>query len=315
MRLPTSKHLVDFLLESSTRPLRSTPVGAYLCWAVWALASFGAVSCGSPEEPPPPVATPGFSISQTRVPLGSPVELTYRFTVTSTPPPADTNYRVFVHFLDPDRELMWTDDHDPPTPTSQWKAGQLIEYGRTMFVPVYPYLGRAVVEMGLYSASGRLPLAGEEGGARSYRVATIELLPQTENVFVIFKDGWHAAETPPDNPAVEWKWTRRDATLSFRNPTRDVTFYLHLDNPGLFTEAQQVTVRLGEQTIDNFTLQPRQELIRKVPLAAAQLGTSEVVDLRVGVDKTYVPAIITNGANRDPRELGVRVFHAFIQPR
>ena len=36
--------------------------------------------------------------------------------------------------------------------------------------------------------------------------------------------------------------------------------------------------------------------------------------LKISVDKSYVPAVITNGANRDPRELGVRVFHAYVQP-
>ena len=27
-----------------------------------------------------------------------------------------------------------------------------------------------------------------------------------------------------------------------------------------------------------------------------------------------MPAVVTKGANRDPRELGVRVFHAYMQP-
>ena len=40
-----------------------------------------------------------------------------------------------VHVVDTDEELMWTDDHHPPTPTSQWKPGQTIEYTRTVFVP------------------------------------------------------------------------------------------------------------------------------------------------------------------------------------
>jgi hypothetical protein len=39
------------------------------------------------------------------------------------------------------------------------------------------------------------------------------------------------------------------------------------------------------------------------------------VDLKIKVDKSYVPAVITNGANRDPRELGIRVFHAYVQPK
>ena len=63
------------------------------------------------------------------------------------------DYRVIVHFLDADEELMWTDDHNPAMPTTQWKPGQTVEYTRTMFVPVYPYIGTATVRMGLYSPS------------------------------------------------------------------------------------------------------------------------------------------------------------------
>jgi hypothetical protein len=170
--------------------------------------------------------------------------------------------------------------------------------------------------MGLYSiaSNSRLPLAGENNGQRAYTVGQLDLLPQTENIFVMFKDGWHPAETPPDNAAVEWQWTKKDATLSVRNPKKDVTFYLHLDHPGVISEPQTVTVTLGGQTIDTFTLEPKQEVIRKPTITAAQLGTADVVDLKISVDKTYIPAVVTGGKNRDPRELGVRVFHAYLQP-
>ena len=76
------------------------------------------------EEPePPPVATPSFSVKQTRVPLGSPVEVTYKFVVEKNAPPITENFRVFVHFLDADNERMWTDDHDPPDSDDAVEAG------------------------------------------------------------------------------------------------------------------------------------------------------------------------------------------------
>jgi hypothetical protein len=81
-----------------------------------------------------------------------------------------------------------------------------------------------------------------------------------------------------------------------------------------FVEAQQVTVTLGGQVIDDFTLQPKQPQLRKVTLTAAQLGTGDVAELVISVDKTYVPATLVSGS-KDPRELGVRVFHAYIDPR
>jgi hypothetical protein len=291
-------------------------VSGKVCLALVMLCLASGVACRREEPEPPPVATPAFSVNQTRVPLGSPVEVTYKFVMEKNAPPISENFRVFVHFLDADNERMWTDDHDPPVPTTQWKPGQTIEYARTMFVPVYPYQGTTTVLMGLYSnaSDSRLPLAGKTNGDRAYIVGQLDLLPRTAGIFVMFKDGWHPAETPPDNAAVEWQWSRKDATLSVRNPKKDVTLYLHLDHPGLFREAQQVTVTLGEHVIDSFTLSPGQNLIRKPTITAAQFGTADVVDLRISVDKSYVPAVITNGANRDPRELGVRVFHAYVQP-
>jgi hypothetical protein len=39
-----------------------------------------------------------------------------------------------------------------------------------------------------------------------------------------------------------------------------------------------------------------------------------VAEIVIAVDKTYVPAAIAQGS-KDPRELGVRVFHAYVDPR
>jgi hypothetical protein len=49
-------------------------------------------------------------------------------------------------------------------------------------------------------------------------------------------------------------------------------------------------------------------------LTAAQLGSGDVAEIVISVDKTYVPAVVTS-SSKDPRELGVRVFHAFVDPR
>jgi hypothetical protein len=276
------------------------------------------VACGSKEDPAPPVATPSFTMNLQRVPLGSPVEITYRFAVAPNAPPFAKDYLVMVHVLDSDEELMWTDDHQPATPTRQWKPGQVVEYTRTVFFPVYPYLGTATIEMGLYAqdTGERLPLAGEDTGQRGYRVGKVELLPQTENIFVIFKDGWHPPETAENNATLEWQWMKKDGTLSMRNPKRDVLFYLHADHPrSVMTDPQHVTVTIGDETIDDFTLESGAEVIRKLPLTAAQLGQGETTEIRIHVDRTFVPVAIAPDKTKDPRELGLRVFHAFIQPR
>jgi hypothetical protein len=280
------------------------------------LAVIGA-ACTRKGDADPPVATASFSASRTRAPLGSPIEVTYRFVVA--PNARFTgNYKVFVHFLDSDDEQMWTDDHDPPRPTSAWKPGETIEYARTVFVPIYPYVGRATVRMGLYGDGNvRLPLSGTDDGQRSYSVGTLELLPQSENVFLVFKDGWHPAEVASDNPSVEWQWTKKVATLAFRNPKRDIWLYLHLDGrPDLAgMNPQPIAVSIAGQPVDQFGLTKGATVIRKISVPAASLGTGDTVEVTIDTGASFIPALTPAAQSRDPRELGVRVFHAFVEPK
>jgi len=284
--------------------------------AALVLTTSAVTACRRKEPPAPPVATPSLTLSHDKAPLGSPLDIHYKFVVANDAHFAE-DYRVMVHVVDADEQLIFAFDHSPPVPLTQWTPGQTVEYTRTVFIPIYPYVGEASIQVGLYSTTSqkRLPLAGEDAGQRAYKVARIQLQPQTENVFTVFKDGWHPAEVAEHNATVEWQWTKKDATLSFKNPKKDCLFYLDVDNPGsVFNEPQQVQVSLGGQVVDQFTLQPRQPELRKIALKAAQLGSGDVVELVISVDKTYVPAVITT-SSKDPRELGVRVFHAFVDPR
>lgn len=278
--------------------------------------ALAAGACGSKKDRATPLATPSATLSSTRVPLGSPIAITYKFEVA---PSArfDKDYRVLVHFLDADEEMMWADDHVPPVPTSSWKGGQVVEYSRTLFVPLYPYVGEAAVVVGLYdpATAARVPLSGEALGQREYRVARLRLQPQTDNIFLAYLEGWHGPETAADNQAVEWQWTKREAVLRFRNPRKNAVFYLHYDGrPAMFDSPQTVTVWLRDEVIDTFQVTTANEDIRKVPLKAAQFGTDDVVVCRISVDKTFVPSA-ANAGSRDTRELGIRVFHAFVAPQ
>jgi hypothetical protein len=105
-----------------------------------------------------------------------------------------------------------------------------------------------------------------------------------------------------------------DATLAFKNPKRDSVLYLHADNPGtVFTEPQNVTIQLNGQSVDTMTVTPRNEQVHRTKLTAAQFGMGDMAEVRLEVDKTYVPAS-RSPQSKDPRELGVRIFHAFVEP-
>jgi hypothetical protein len=285
--------------------------------ALFLAAAIALPACSRKAPPAPPVATPSVTLNHDRAPLGSPLEITYRFIVA---PDAkfDEDYRVMAHVVDTDEEMIWNDDHNPPTPTRQWKPGETIEYMRTIFVPIYPYVGEASIQVGLYSLTTqkRLPLGGQDLGQRAYKVARLQLQPQTENLPSVFKEGWHPAEVAEHNPTVQWQWTKKQATLSFRNPKKDSVFYLDIDNPGsVLRESQHVRLLLNDKPLEELALEPGKEVLKKVPLKADALGLSDTAELKFEVDKTYVPALMPAVNSRDPRELGVRVFHAFVDPR
>lgn len=287
-------------------------------WTACVLATFAVTlaGCGEAEDTAPPVGTIQVSLSRPKLALGSPVEVTYKFTVAPNAPSLGQR-RVFSHFLDADEELMWTDDHDPPTPTADWKPGQTIEYTRSMFIPSYPYVGAAKIVAGVYSpdTNERLKLSNEDRGDRSYKVVDFELLPQTENIFVIFKDGWHPAEVVAEGAGrTEWQWTKKEATIAFRNPKRDVVLVLQLDNPASGPNAaQQVAIQIGDQVIATIPLSSAPAQVLKYPVTAAQLGTSDMVEIKFTADKTFVPALEASMKSGDPRELGARFFHVFVQ--
>jgi len=283
---------------------------------VAALAA-SASACRKKEPEQPAVATPGVTLNHDRAPLGSPLDITYKWTVANDAK-FDEDYRVMMHVIDTDGEMIWNDDHNPEVPTRQWKPGETYQYTRTIFVPIYPYVGEATIELGLYSVSSqkRLTLNGETAGQRAYKVGRLQLQPQTENLPSVFKEGWHPAEVAENNQTIQWQWTKKDATFTFKNPKKDATFFLDVDNPGsVLKEPQQVHMTVNGQALTDFTLEPGKRELKRIPIKADQLGSSEMAELQISVDKSYVPALTPGANSKDPRELGVRVFHAFVDPR
>jgi len=288
----------------------NTSVRVSLCAAALVALAF-VPGCSRKQANEPAVATPSLALSKDRVPIGSAVTLTYKFQVA---PGAsfDKSYTVFAHVLDSEGEQMWTDDHVPPTPTTSWKPGQTIEYKRTVFVPNYPYIGPATVRLGLYDRSSgqRLVLNAEEASRREYVVSRFQVLPSSENIYLLYKDGWHPAEVDAKNPSNEWQWTKKSAVLSFQNPKKDCTLYLEFDaRTDLFNPPQKVTLKIGDQSIAQFAADTKAPLLKTFPITAAEFGSGDMVNLSIDVDRTFSPG------GGDPRELGLRVFHAYLEPK
>jgi hypothetical protein len=260
-----------------------------------------------------PVATPSMTPSGRDVAAGREVNVTYRFQVAPGAPAFEEDLHVFVHAFDQHGTQVWTADHEPATPTRQWKGAATIEYLRPLLVPRRSPTGVLEVDIGLYSpATGeRVPLNGNSRGHRSYRGTLLQVRAPTGDSPAIFMDGWYE---PEEASGSTWRWSRNEAEMWFRNPRQDSVLVLEMDGavPGI-AGPRHVEVRAGADLIERFDLHPG-PAVRRIRMPAATLGDTDIVRIRTAVDRAQVPADRPEARSRDPRELGVRVFEAYLEP-
>lgn len=271
------------------------------------IAALAACGGAAPEEAAP-AATYSVTVSRASVKAGGLLELRYAFAATEAT--LDANYWVMAHFVDADGELLWVDDHRPPTPSREWQVGKPVEYARSVFVPESLPAGDVTLLVGLYSpdTQARVPMAGQEVGRRAYKAAVFKLGPAEA---FDYKDGWYDHEGTPLDP-VRWRWTKRQATLGFRNPKTNAVLYLEVEAAEQFPSPLHVTVAVGGQPVDEFEAPPKGRVLRRVSIQAARLGTGDMTEAVISVDRTYSPAELSGGASPDTRQLGIRVFNVAI---
>lgn len=103
--------------------------------------------------------------------LGGKVTLKYNWIATRLA----SNYRVFVHIINGNGDVLFNGDHEPPIPTTSWSGA--ISYAKELTLPSSLARGTYRVVVGLYNSSGNLVLAPGVGvtdiGSRRYQVGTL----------------------------------------------------------------------------------------------------------------------------------------------
>jgi hypothetical protein len=281
-----------------------------------AAAVVATVACGSSTDETP-IASAAVTLTPSHAAGGSPIQVHYRLEAVAGATMPAGEHVVFVHWVDADGQQLWTDDHVPPVPLQQWRAGTPVEYDRTIFIPRVSVTGPVQVRVGIYApATGeRLPLAGEPVDSRAYPVATLDIRPDPSSVFVAFGEGWYNPETG-GTLGREWRWSRGTGLLAFRNPKQPAELWLELDQPVKALAApQQVTLRIAGAVVDTFTLPADTLTIHRTPLTVDMLGSEETVELEILPSESFVPASIPALKNTDRRTLGIRVFNAHLAVR
>ena len=258
---------------------------------------------------------PTLQVNKKSAEMGTPIEVTYSFSTKKEFTPLLKNMTVFCHFLDPKKTIRFQDDHLPPFPTTQWKAGSNYHYTRTVFIPKNIPAGEYAIELGIYDPAtqgNRLDLDSVEAGHRSYDMGKmlIEIPPQ--EVSIQYAKGWYDPENETSDPSVHWRWTKQEAILKVKNPNADALLYFKGDGvPEHFKDSPQtVTLSIGDQMIDTFPIESNQPFMKKYTVPKTKLGDAKMLEVKVSVNKTFTPA--EDKVSPDTRELGIRVYDLYL---
>ena len=155
-------------------------------------------------------------------PLGSPVEVTYKFAVAQ-----GAGVRAGLQGHGPLPRRGRGADVDRRSPAAG--ADHAVEAGPDDRIQAHGVradlpLRRATrpCSIGLYSPKDakRLPLAGETNGQRAYKVGVHSAAAADRERVPHVQGRVASGGDRRDNSAVEWQWTKKSATIAFRNPKK-----------------------------------------------------------------------------------------------
>jgi hypothetical protein len=290
------------------RPRRDLRVAAVVLAAIAA-----APACRRPRSADDTGIQPACTLTPASVEVGSVVAATYAWTVGRPLSLSGQDYEAFVHFVDENGTVLFTDDHRLDPPVGSWKKGATYRYTRTVVVPPLPFTGRLEVRLGLFSSTGqRLALTGTDRGLREFRVGELQVGPSSGRYRIVYRGGWH----PPDAPAGDFfsqrRWTAREAWAGFRNRGKDVLVVIDAETSlDAFPRPPVVRLAAGEAAAQ-WTVDRAGRSLHKVRFPAASLGQGRWSELHLSLDQSFVPKKL--GINEDQRELGLWVHRLFVGP-
>lgn len=123
---------------------------------------------------------------------------------------------------------------------------------------------------------------------------------------VRYTEGWFREET---NQETTWRWSQKTATVQVPNPGVDAVLRVDYDvRTELFLDRPRtVSVSVLDRVLQAFVADAPGRRSRRIPLPAGALGDNETAEIRIAVDRTFVPADRVAGSG-DSRELGLVVY-------
>lgn len=259
---------------------------------------------------------PKLQINKKSAEMGTPIELTYSFSTKKDYVALMKDLTVFCHFLDPKRVIRFQDDHVPPPSmqTSQWRPGKNYNYTRTVFIPKNIPAGEYTISMGIYAPDKgeRIDLDAKTLDHRAYNMGTLLIEIPPQEPIIQYSKGWYDPESVPNDIGTHWRWTKKEAILKVRNPKADSLLYFRADGNGerFKGNPQIVTLKIDDFVVDSFPIVDNLQFLKKYNISKERLGDGKMLELKVGVDKVFIPA--EDKQSVDKRELGLRVYELYI---
>ena len=282
--------------------------------ALVVVAAIAALACGREQGQARVDVVPSVTLAAS-VADGEPLQIQYRWEPAAEFEPPAEDYQVFVHLLDADGRILLQDDHFPPQPTSQWRAGQVEEYSRWLYAPRLEVEQVSVV-VGLYEA-GEGSRALVRAGGDWVDAATVHELQVRVGDMTgepVRMDGWHSPERIDESLLGQWRWSEGLAHVVFTNPRGDGILHLRAHAPYDEVGAQTLVLRVGEQEIWRTESTAADPFLERIEVPADLMGDDkEWVEVTLEVTPVLVPREL-NPESADERQLGLQVFLLYLSP-
>ncbi len=294
----------------STSLFRERPRSARTVFALALTAAIVSAACANDETPQLDVQVQ-LDLPDS-VPLGEPLDIGYAWTTAGEfEAPAD-DYKVFVHMIDPDGNILLQDDHYPPQPTSQWRASQAEEYRRWYYPPNSLEAEYLDFVVGLYSPDTRTRVRDASGEwAEAVQVHRMTVRSDDVSGIPLYMEGWYPPEQVVEPEPREWRWSQETARAVFTNPRKDAVLHLRAHGPFDEVGAQAVVLRIGDSELASVEVSAADEFLERIVIPASAMGSNEWVELNLQVTPALVPQEIEPDS-QDDRQLGLQVFSMYL---
>lgn len=258
--------------------------------------------------------TPSLSFNKRVATTGGMIKAKYTFSISPKAKIPDYNGTIFVHFVDADGNIAFTDDHQPEKKLTTWKQGETISYERLIFIPSEILPGEYNIRLGIYDPQGkkdRFPLNAKEYKDKAYEVATLIIkTPPWE--LIKFQDGWYDLERSAEDPFIQWRWTKKNAIAYLLNPLKNSKLYIEFEaNPSDYEgNSINITFKINDNILDQISFEKQEKLLKIYNLTKEKMGIDKYIKFEIESDKTFIPSKIAKAS--DNRELGIRIYKIIL---